>query len=91
MAALDSISGIRDLMVQKIIAEKQSYEYVSKELQELYPNVRGLSSRSVRRFCSRHGIHATSHLTDSQLDRVVASNASKVSTTVLHMEIYLSI
>jgi len=80
MAALGTIDGIEDWLVQKIITERRSYEYVSIELQELYPTLRGLSSRSVRRFCSNSGIHATSRLTDSQLDRIVASNASKVST-----------
>ena len=80
MATMESISGIEDWLVQKIISEQQSYEHVSKELQEIYPNLRGLSSRSIRRFCENNGIHATSRLTDSQLDRVVASSAFKVST-----------
>ena len=79
MAGLDRIDGIKDWLAQKIITERRSYAHVSKELQELYPHLRGLSSRSIRRFCSTNGIHATSRLTDSQLDRVVASNTSKVS------------
>ena len=79
MAALERIDGVKDWLAQKIITERRSYAHVSKELQELCPHLRGLSSRSIRRFCSNNGIHATSRLTDSQLDRVVASNTSKVS------------
>ena len=39
MATMESISGIEDWLVQKIISERQSYEHVSKELQEIYPNL----------------------------------------------------
>lgn len=79
MAGLSSLSGIEEWLSNKIVVERRSYECVSRELQQLYPNLRGLSSRTVRRFCNGRGIRATSQLTDSQLDRVVASYSYLVS------------
>lgn len=46
-------------------------ESVSLHLQTLFPNVRGLSVRSVRRFCSERGIHYRSGFSDDELDAVV--------------------
>ena len=76
---MNSIPGIEQLLRQKVVIERKSFRVVSQELKEAYPNfTRGLSSRSVRRFCNRIGIHGTSRLTDANLDRVVASSVSMV-------------
>ncbi len=83
MATLERIDGIETFVRQRIETERRSYEYVSKELQEAHPTVRGLSARSVRRFCVEYGIHRTSRLPDHDLDRVVASSVAKVSVITL--------
>lgn len=76
---MNSIPGIQQLVRQKVVVERKSFEVVSQELKQAYPNItRGLSSRSVRRFCNLNGIHTTSRLSDENLDRVVASSVSMV-------------
>ena len=50
----------------------------SNELIRLNPDVKGLSTRSVRQFCEKFGIHASSRLSNSELDRMVSSSVSKV-------------
>lgn len=78
MATLATLPGIEDFMKQKVVVERQSYESVSDELRRTNPSMRGLSSRSIRRFCAERGIRATSRLNDAQLDKVVATSVAKV-------------
>lgn len=78
MAIVESIPGISDLLQLKVVEERKTHECISQELKALYPGTSGLSSRSIRRFCERHNIHATSRLIDSELDRVVSSSNGKV-------------
>jgi hypothetical protein len=79
MATVATIPGIEGFIKQKVVTERNSYEFVSDELRRLYPTVRGLSARSVRRFCKEHDFHSTARLTDHQLDSVVTSFISKVN------------
>ena len=77
---MNSIPGIEQLVRLKVVTERKSHRIVSQELKDAYPNLaRGLSERSVRRFCSLNRIHVTSRLTDTNLDRVVSSSVSMVS------------
>ena len=39
-----------------ILDSGKSYRYISNYLQSLYPDARGLSERSARRCCAKHGI-----------------------------------
>ena len=79
MAALESIVGIVGILKEKVIGERKSYARVSEELKGSYPLLaRGLSARSVRRFCSVHAIHVSSRLSDADLDRVVSCSVAKV-------------
>ena len=45
-----------NLVLDSIENQKLSYEQVSSVLRETFPGVQGLSSRSVRRFCSKRSI-----------------------------------
>ena len=45
-----------NLVIDLIEKQKFSYEQASSVLKERVPGVRGLSSRSVRRFCSKRSI-----------------------------------
>ena len=78
--ALESIHGVESPLRKKVEVERKSYEIISAELKNEYPRIPlGLSARTIRRFCNDWGIHATSRLTASQLDRVVSSSITKVS------------
>ena len=57
--------------------ERRSQQQVTDELKRLYHGMRGLSTRSVRRYCNDHDVHATSQF-DCDLDRVVSSSIAKV-------------
>ena len=45
---------------------------IVRDLQVLLPGVRGISVRSLKRFCVAHHLHATSRYSDSVLDVLVA-------------------
>ena len=56
-----------------------SHNLIAAELQQLHPGVRGLSLRSVRRYCSERGIHYSSRLSSSQVEQCVEQSVSQVS------------
>ena len=63
--------------VKKLVYEGKSHEEISEILKATYPSiVRGLSVRSVRRFCSMNSIHRCK---DSRLDEIVEECVSEVS------------
>lgn len=64
--------------IRSFVVSGESYQRISRHLKELYPNRRGLSARSVRRFCSDHGIARRNSLTDYELDQIVSSRVSAV-------------
>ena len=51
--------------------QRQTHEEIAAILQQRYPKVRGLSARSVKRFCQTHNIPKRSRWTEAQLDAVV--------------------
>ena len=78
MALLDTIPGV-DFIRDKI-EQGATHKALGDELKALYPLIsRGLSYRSVRRFCEAHDIHSSSRLSDVQLDTVVKTSIHKVS------------
>ena len=63
--------------VKKLVYEGKSHEEISEILKATFPIiVRGLSVRSVRRFCSMNDIHRCK---DSRLDEIVEECVSEVS------------
>ena len=79
MASLEAIPGIVGIIQKKVIQERKTFLAVSEELKQTYSTMtRGLSARSIRRFCKVHSIHVSSRLSDTQLDRVVSSSVAKV-------------
>ena len=80
MAVMATIPGIEDYVRKRIVEDRATHKVVSEELKRMYPSVsRGLSSRSIRRFCETRDIHASSRLSDTQLDIVMRTNIHKVS------------
>ena len=64
-----------NLLCELVQRYSWSHKKISVCLQENNPGVRGLSERSVRRFCSSNNIHRTSRVDDPTLDEAV-SNAT---------------
>ena len=55
-----------------------SHAEIAAHLQLRFPTTRGLSERSVRRFCQQHGITRRTPIGDEELDRIVGENARQV-------------
>jgi hypothetical protein len=70
---------VRDLVEQR----RWSHSRVSDYLQQTYPGTRGLSLRSIQRFCSAKGIHRTSRLDDTQVDEVVSEAVNMVRSFII--------
>ena len=68
MASSATLPGIHSLISERVVEERKSHQQISEELKALYPGIRGLSARSVRRFCDEQ----------EDLDRVVSSSVAKV-------------
>lgn len=62
-----------------MVEEKRTAAEVSIALNRAFPHIsRGLSTRSIRRYCASNGIHSTSRLKDDVVDRLVSTNILKV-------------
>ncbi len=76
---LDTLQGLENLMRELVETRSLSHNRTSVILKQMYPiYTRGLSEMSVRRYCSAHGIHKTSRLSDSQLDLEVSKGVMEV-------------
>ena len=75
MAALEEYE---DYVREKVVIEKYSHKQLSDELQRAFPDERGFSVRSIKRFCSEKSIKKTCNIDDQELDEVVSSAVSQV-------------
>ena len=66
--------------VPKMVLCRMTHKQVSEELQRHFPFSKGLSERSVRRFCKEHDMHK---LRGPDLDVIVSDSVEEVS--VLHI------
>ena len=66
--------------IKERVKNKGTHKEIASDLQQLFPNSRGLSERSVRRFCSLKGIHYASRLSAPEVNEVVESAVSQVSS-----------
>ena len=79
MATIAELLGMYTYMKGLVVEERRTYRDISTELRRSYPMIwRGLSERSIARFCERYNIHATSCIPDQALDTVVRSSVAKV-------------
>ena len=69
-----SVEYIKDLVVNK----KKTHFQVSLMLQEAFPGKRGLSERSVRRFCCENDIHSQQRLSQDDLEQCARTVVAKV-------------
>ena len=68
MAALCDFEGF---VREKIVESKYTYKQLSDTLQQCFPEERGFSVRSIKRFCNEKEIRKTTKLDDQELDEVV--------------------
>ena len=65
-------------LIRRRVQSRVTYSQISLEMQQLYPGVRGLSSRSIRRFCSERRIHYSSQLSSAQVEELVEQSVAQV-------------
>lgn len=63
-----------------VFTEQKSHRQISEILKSSYPNQKGLSEHSVRRFCNERGISKRAILSDESLDDMVRESVRSVST-----------
>ena len=77
VASLALMENVSKGFVKKLLYEGKSHEQISEILKATYPSiVRGLSVRSVRRFCSMNNIHRCKN---SRLYEIIEECVSEVS------------
>ena len=69
-----NVDFARDL----VVTQGKTHSQVSLLLEEAYPGKRGLSSRSVRRFCLKNGIHAQNRLSNEELEHYTKEVVARV-------------
>ena len=77
MSTIDEFD-LKAFITKKIVEESITYEKLSTLLQEMFPNTRGFSIRSLQRYCSWEEIHKTSRLNNGDLDRAVLTSVMQV-------------
>ena len=66
--------------VRKRVKYGSTHGAIVEELRAAFPRLRGISVRSLKRFCATHNLHASSRCSDRVLDVLVAYGAGIVST-----------
>ena len=79
MAVLGRIAGMIGFIRESVEIKKKTYKDISKELRDLYPEMRGISVRSIERFCCQHDIHATARLKAEVLFSVIKEAVTEVN------------
>lgn len=67
-----------DSFIREKIEKKWTHKAISTYLVSKYQGMRGLSTRSVQRYCAGNNIHKSARLSDQDLDTVVSNAAYKV-------------
>ena len=84
MATIAGLPGMYTYIRKLVFEERKSHRDISTELKRSYPMIkRGLSEKSVARFCESYNIHATSRISDLALDAAVRSSVAKVKVYVV--------
>ena len=66
-----------------VITQRKTHSEVSLLLKERFPDKKGLSSRSVRRFCLENGIHLHKRLSNDELEQCTRDVVARVSIRFL--------
>ena len=79
MAAIESLLD-REIVRELVKNGHRTFEEISEILQEEFPNKRGLSVKSLKRYCHMHEIKRRQNVADNELDEVVKSAVYKSGT-----------
>ena len=77
LADILSVEAVRELVQNHTIKE------VSNIFPTEFPNQRGLSVKSIKRFCQAQGIAKRNIVTDDELDQIVESSVRQVNLITL--------
>ena len=66
--------------VKELVQKRNTYEEIAEFLKSKNPNARGISSRSVRRFCCANRINKKSLFGNEALDLMLEKEVSQVCT-----------
>ncbi|CAH3191582.1 unnamed protein product [Porites evermanni] len=71
---------VDESFIRELVEREFSYKSISERLRILFPESRGLSARSVRRFCKDRNINVTSlqWISDEHLEEMVSTNILQV-------------
>ena len=64
--------------IRRRIEDGHSHKEIAKNLRQAFPTAKGLSARTVRRFCTKNNFHKTSRISNHALDVLVAYGIGKV-------------
>ena len=73
---------MRVLECQPFIDKNLNYSEILEEIKSHFPDFKGCILRSLKRFCSQHGIKKQMSVSDEAIDVAVRSAVSEVSYTV---------
>lgn len=73
--------------IESLFEEGKTYEEVSCFLKNTYPDQRGLSVRSLKRYCAKHNI--SRRIPQSHVDNIVAEAVEEVNKLIFHMKYIL--
>ncbi len=77
MAALEAVLD-EDFVRRFLVEQKHTFEELVTEIKTRYPNLKGCSLRSVKRFCNHRGIRKRMPVADGVLDIAVRAAVSEV-------------
>ena len=72
------LSDLEDLVRERIEVERWTHKKLSLYLNQMYPQQKGFSLRSIQRFCAEKDIHKSTRLDTNSLDEVVEDAIKKV-------------
>ena len=77
MATLEDILEV-DFVCGFLLEENNTYEDLVLAIENRHPNLRGCSLRSVKRYCSNHGIKKRKPVSNEEIDTAMRSAISEV-------------
>ena len=85
MAMLENVLD-KDFVRQLPIEQKHTYEELVTEIKARYPNPKGCSLRSVKRFCNHHGLGKRMPVSNGALDIAIqtAVSEARISNNSYH-------
>ena len=80
--ALSSVISL-DEMKSLVLTKRKTHQEISNILKERHPDMRGLSTMNVRRFCNENGIRTRTTLDDSEIGKEVTKSITEVISKFL--------